>query len=164
MNYISTHGEGGGGTGVQRNIRITNNLESKNISASKGEPCLLDFTFISQERYSSNEPYEDTGERGMCQISVKNNINSEYVIVKQLYINSSVPFKTDIAEFLTSGANNVMIKVTGEVTEVTTPAFVYAVQLTSLSISAVNFNGGRHLIMTLQFRSIYQGMFLKVCM
>lgn len=91
MNYISTHGEGGGGTGVQRNIRITNNLESKNISASKGEPCLLDFTFISQERYSSNEPYEDTGERGMCQISVKNNINSEYVIVKQLYINSSVP-------------------------------------------------------------------------
>lgn len=75
----------------------------------------------------------------MCQISVKNNINSEYVIVKQLYINSSVPFKTDIAEFLTSGANNVMIKVTGEVTEVTTPAFVYAVQLTSLSISAVNF-------------------------
>lgn len=57
-----------------------------------------------------------------------------------------------------------MIKVTGEVTEVTTPAFVYAVQLTSLSISAVNFNGGRHLIMTLQFRSIYQGMFLKVCM
>ena len=139
MNYISTHGEGGGGTGVQRNIRITNNLESKNISASKGEPCLLDFTFISQERYSSNEPYEDTGERGMCQISVKNNINSEYVIVKQLYINSSVPFKTDIAEFLTSGANNVMIKVTGEVTEVTTPAFVYAVQLTSLSISAVNF-------------------------
>lgn len=49
MNYISTHGEGGGGTGVQRNIRITNNLESKNISASKGEPCLLDFTFISQE-------------------------------------------------------------------------------------------------------------------
>ena len=59
--------------------------------------------------------------------------------MKQLYINSSVPFKTDIAEFLTSGANNVMIKVTGEVTEVTTPAFVYAVQLTSLSISAVNF-------------------------
>ena len=48
-------------------------------------PCLLDFTFISQERYSSNEPYEDTGERGMCQISVKNNINSEYVIVKDVY-------------------------------------------------------------------------------
>lgn len=140
MNYISTHGEGGsGGTGVQRNIRIINNLDSKNVSASKGEPCLLDFTFISQERYNSNEPYEDTGERGMCQVSVKNNMNAEYVTVKNVYINSGVSFKMDIAEFLTSGANNVMIKVTGEVTEVSTPAFVYTVQLTSLSISAVNF-------------------------
>ena len=32
-----------------------------------------------------------------------------------------------------------MIKVTGEITEVTTPAFVYTVQLTALSISADNF-------------------------
>ena len=51
MNYISSHGGGGGETGIQRNLRIINNLDSKSLSASKGEPCYLNFTFISQERY-----------------------------------------------------------------------------------------------------------------
>jgi len=139
MNYISSHSGGGGETGIQRNLRIINNLDSKSLSASKGEPCHLNFTFISQERYSTNEPYEDTGERGFCQISVKNSNSAEYLVVKQLYISSGSPFSIDVAEFLASGANNVMIKVTGEVTEVTAPAFVYTVQLTSLSISADNF-------------------------
>ena len=139
MNYISSHSGGGGETGIQRNLRIINNLDSKSLSASKGEPCHLNFTFISQERYTTNEPYEDTGERGFCQISVKNSNSAEYLVVKQLYISSGSPFSIDVAEFLASGANNVMIKVTGEVTEVTAPAFVYTVQLTSLSISADNF-------------------------
>lgn len=53
--------------------------------------------------------------------------------------NSAVPTTIDVAEFLTSGVNNVMIKVTGTVTEVTTLAFVYTVQLTSLSVDAGNF-------------------------
>ncbi len=128
-----------GGDKVQRNIRVLNNLDSKNISASKGEPCYLEFTFISQERYSINDPYEDTGERGFCEISIKNTVNSEYAVVKQMYISSGQRQKLDIAEYLTSGANNVMIKVTGEVTEVIAPSFVYTVQLTSLSISANNF-------------------------
>ena len=130
---------GGGSTGIQRNVRITNNLDSKNISASKGEPCLLKFTFVSQERYDSGEAYEDTGERGVCLISVKSSNSDEYAVVKQLPVNSAVPTTIDVAEFLTSGVNNVMIKVTGTVTEVTTPAFVYTVQLTSLSVDAGNF-------------------------
>lgn len=130
---------GGGSTGIQRNVRITNNLDSKNISASKGEPCLLKFTFVSQERYDSGEAYEDTGERGVCLISVKSSNSDEYAVVKQLPVNSAVPTTIDVAEFLTSGVNNVMIKVTGTVTEVTTLAFVYTVQLTSLSVDAGNF-------------------------
>lgn len=130
---------GGVDVGLQRNVRITNNLDSKNVSASKGEPCFLKFTFVSQERYSSKVPYENTGERGLCQISVRNANNSEYVVVKQMYVNSITPLALDVAEFLTSGTNNVMIKVTGEITEVTTPAFVYTVQLTALSINADNF-------------------------
>lgn len=130
---------GGGQTTIQRNVRVVNNLDSKNISASKGEPCLLNFTFVSQERYSPEEPYEDTGERGLLQISARGGDSAEYVVVKQMYINSGGPFSVDIAGFLSSGANNIMIKVTGEVTEVTTPAFVYTVTLTSLSLSADNF-------------------------
>ncbi|CUP44362.1 leucine-rich repeat domain-containing protein [Bacteroides thetaiotaomicron] len=125
--------------GLQRNVRIVNDLDNKNISASKGEPCYLKFTFISQERYSSKDPYENTGERGLCQISVRNSNNAEYVVVKMMYVNSATSLNVDVAEFLTSGANNVMIKITGEITEATTPAFVYTVQLTTLSINADNF-------------------------
>ena len=128
-----------GGDKVQRNIRVVNNLDSKKLSASKGDPCVLDLTFVSQERYSISDPYENTGERGLLQIAVKNTVNSEYVVVKEMYIPSAVSIKVDIAEYLSSGANNVMVKVTGEVTEESTPAFVYTVQLTSLSISANNF-------------------------
>lgn len=129
----------GGQQGIQRNVRIVNELDSKNVSASKGEPCPLIFTFVSQERYSVGEPYEDTGERGLCQISVKNSDMGDYVVMKQIYLNSGMPFTIDVAEYLSSGANNIMIKVTGEVTEETTPAFVYTVYLTSLSLSANNF-------------------------
>ena len=132
-------GGSGGSSGIQRNVRIVNNLDSKNLSASKGEPCYLAFTFISQERYGEDEPYEDTEERGLCQISVKTTEKGEYVPVKQMYLNSGSPFRLDVASYLTSGANQVMVKVSGEITGVTTPAFVYTVQLTSLSIDATNF-------------------------
>lgn len=129
----------GGQQGIQRNLRISNGMDSKNVAASKGEPCPLTFTFVSQERYSVGEPFEDTGERGFCQISVKNSEAGDYVVVKEQYISSNQPFTLDVAEYLTSGANNVLVKATGEVTEETTPAFVYTVYLTSLSISASNF-------------------------
>ena len=52
---------GGIDLGLQRNVRIVNDLDSQIISASKGEPCVLNFTFISQERYSSKEPFQNTG-------------------------------------------------------------------------------------------------------
>ena len=128
-----------GSTSVQRNVRITNNLDSKNLSAQKGEPCDINFTFVSQERYSYNDPYEDTGERGLCEISVKTSTGTSFEVVRQMYIPSGSPYTVDVSEYLTSGANQVMVKVTGEVTGTTTPAFVYIVQLTSLSISATNF-------------------------
>ena len=60
----------GSSGGVQRNVLVQNNLDSRNLSASKGESCYLKFTFVSQERYDSGEAYEDTGERGVCLISV----------------------------------------------------------------------------------------------
>ena len=129
----------GGGDKVQRNLRILNHLDSKTLSASKGEPCFVEFTFLSQERYNFSDPYENTGERGLCQISIKNTVNTDYVVVKQMYIPSGQRIKLDISEYLTSGANNILIKSTGEVTEETTPSFVYTVQLTSLSLSASNF-------------------------
>lgn len=128
-----------GSTSVQRNIRVTNNLESKNVSTQKGEPCILNFTFISQERYSYNDPYENTGERGFCQILLKSSGETAFELIKEINVNSGIPFTFDVSEYLSSGTNQIMVKITGEVTGETTPAFVYTVQLTSLSISANNF-------------------------
>ena len=65
-------------------------MDSKSIAAQKGQPCILDFTFVSQERYSYENPFENTGERGFCQISIKNTNNENYTVVKQYYINSNV--------------------------------------------------------------------------
>ena len=96
---------GGGGTGVQRNVLIQNDLDSRNISASKGESCLLKFTFISQERYGIGDDYENTGERGLCQISIKNAVNAEFTVVKQMYIQSGYSNTVDVGEFLSSGSN-----------------------------------------------------------
>ena len=128
-----------GASSVQRKIFIQNNMDSKTIAAQKGQPCILDFTFVSQERYSYENPFENTGERGFCQISIKNVNNENYTVVKQYYINSNVSIKLDVAEYLASGANSIMIAAVGELTGEATPKYTYTIQLTSLSISSPNF-------------------------
>ncbi|MDL2291562.1 leucine-rich repeat domain-containing protein [Bacteroides sp. OttesenSCG-928-F21] len=127
-----------GSSTVQRKLYVQNNME-KNLAAQSGQPCVLDFTFISQERYSYNDPYENTGERGQCTISIKNSANAEFTDVYVFNVPSNTSQKVDVAEFLTSGANQIKIVVVGEITEETTPAYVYNIQLTSLGISAPNF-------------------------
>lgn len=128
-----------GSSTVQRKVIIQNNMDSKAIAAQKGQPCILDFTFVSQERYSYDEPFENTGERGLCQVFVKNAENESYTSVKEYFINSNVSTKLDVAGYLTSGANSIMLKVVGEVTGEVTPAYSYTIQLTSLSLAAPNF-------------------------
>lgn len=129
---------GGGGGNVQYYLRILNNLASKAVYASKGEACYISFTFVSQQRDNSDVPFVDTGERGYCQIFARSGQN-EYKEVLNTYIDSGKETRIDVAPYLLSGENNVMIKVTGEETAVTTPTLVYSVQLTSLSLSANNF-------------------------
>lgn len=125
--------------GLQRYIALQNNMISKNVAVSKGDNCLLDFTFVSQERYSSADKYTNTDERGLLQVAIKNSTYSEYTIVKQVYINSAEPTKLDITEYLTSSSNSVMLKCEGEVTGETTSALVYTVTVTTLGINADNF-------------------------
>lgn len=128
-----------GSSTVQRKIFVQNNLGSKNLAAQTGRPCILDFTFISQERYSYNDPYENTGERGLCTVSVKNSQYKEFTKVLEYNTPASVPQKLDVTEYLTSGVNQIMINVKGEITQESTPAYVYNIQLTSLGIEASNF-------------------------
>ena len=56
-------------------------MKSKNVAINKGDNCILDFTFVSQERYSSADRYINTEERGILHIFIKNNTYSEYTEV-----------------------------------------------------------------------------------
>lgn len=125
--------------GLQRYVALQNDMISKNVAVSKGDKCILEFTFISQERYSSADKFVNTEERGLLEVSIKNSANADYTIVKQMYVNSAEKLKLDVTEYLTSNTNSVMLKCKGEVSEESTQALIYNVTVTSLGINADNF-------------------------
>ena len=130
--------EGGGGSGeAQISVRVQNNLSSRSLYASKGEKCYIDFTFISQVNDGGN--YVDSGERGRVEISVRSENADTYVVKSQFWTNSNQSTKVDVAPYLETGANSVMVKITGEQTEKTAIALVYTIQLTSLSLADSGF-------------------------
>lgn len=123
----------------QYQVVMQNNLSSNSISVNSGKPCLLKFTFISQERIGFN-PWTDTGETGDCKVSIKNALYPNFTVIKNyspLSSNTQVTF--DVADYLTSGSNQIVITTKGDITGQTTPALIYNVTLTSLSVSAENF-------------------------
>lgn len=130
---------GGGGSGTMYNVYVRNNMDSLGFAAQYGEECVLDFTFVSQYRDDISEPYKPTGELGLCTIMVKNSKYADFTVVKQMEISSNVSVKQDVAEWLTSGSNNIKITIKGENTDQTTAPVTYTVQLTSLGVSAPNF-------------------------
>lgn len=128
-----------GGAGTMYSVYIRNNMPSLGFAAQYGEECVLDFTFVSQYRDDISEPYKPTGELGLCTIMVKNSKYVDFTVVKQMEISSNVSIKQDVAEWLTSGSNNIKITIKGENTDQTTAPVTYTVQLTSLGVSAPNF-------------------------
>lgn len=132
-------GGGGAGGGMYYFLRVMNGLPSRNIVASQGEPCEIKFTFVSQQKDGAEAEYEDTGERGYCELSVSNIATDSFQVVKSFYVNSGVEQTVDVSQFLATGSNSIRLKITGEITEQVTPAFTWSAQLTSLSIGAPNF-------------------------
>lgn len=128
-----------GGAGTMYSVYVRNNMASLGFATQYGEECVLDFSFISQYRDSLDEPYKSTGELGLCTIMMKNSKFADFTVVKQMEVSSNVSIKQDIAEWLSSGSNNVKITIKGENTDKTTAPVTYNVQLTSLGISATNF-------------------------
>ena len=128
-----------GGTGTMYSVYVRNNMASLGFAAQYGEECILDFTFVSQYRDDLSEPYKPTGELGLCTIMVKNSKYVDFTMVKQMEVSSNVSIKQDVAEWLSSGSNNLKITVKGQNTDITTAPVTYTVQLTSLGISAPNF-------------------------
>ena len=128
-----------GGAGTMYSVYIRNNMPSLGFAAQYGEECVLDFTFISQYRDDLNEPYKPTGELGFCTVMVKNAKYADFIVVKRMEVSSGGAIKQDIAEWLTSGSNNIKVTIKGLNTDKTTAPVTYTVQLTSLGISAPNF-------------------------
>ena len=70
---------------------------------------------------------------------IKNAKYADFTVVKQMEIASGTSIKQDVAEWLSSGSNNIKITIKGQNTDKTTAPVTYVVQLTSLGISAPNF-------------------------
>lgn len=139
MSEFGSAGGGGGEGGIMYNLYIRNNMESLGFATQYGEECVIDFTFVSQYRETSNKPYKPTGEMGLCTIMIKNAKYTDFTVIRQMEVSSGVSIRQEISEFLSAGSNSVKITVKGENTDKTTAPVTYTVQLTSLGVSAPNF-------------------------
>lgn len=124
--------------GVSYSVRIENNLDSRNLTASLGRPCEVKFTYRSQMRDGLSE-WENTGETANLKMYIKNAVNAEFTLVREMKVTADLPVSVNVAEYLASGSNQLMLEATGEISKKTTSNFVYTITLTSLSISAEGF-------------------------
>ena len=134
-------GQGGGGQQtILYYLRATNLSPSTTLSASKsaGE-CPVRFMFISRTRDVGQTDYQDTGEWGTYEIFAKAG-DGTFVSKARGRCQSNTATTVDVFKFLESGQNNIMVKITGEVTGQTSPALVYSVTLSALFLSISEFN------------------------
>lgn len=141
---LSELGVGQGGGGQQQSIlyylRANNQSPSITLSASKsaGE-CTIRFMFISRSKDVGQTEYVDTGEWGTYEIFAKAG-DGTFVSKARGRCQSNTVTTVDVFKFLESGQNNIMIKITGEVTGQTSPALVYSITLSALFLSISEFN------------------------
>lgn len=134
---------GGGGSGQQTilyYLRAVNQSASTTLSASKtsGE-CKVKFMFISRSKDVGQTDYADTGEWGTYELFAKAG-DGTFVSKVRGRCQSNTITTVDVFNFLESGQNSIMIKITGEVTGQTSPALVYSITLSALFLSISEFN------------------------
>lgn len=134
-------GQGGGGQQtILYYLRAANQSPSTTLSASKsaGE-CSIRFMFISRTKDVGQTEYQDTGEWGTYEIFAKAG-DGTFISKARGRCQSNTVTTVDVFRFLESGQNNIMVKITGEVTGQTSPALVYSVTLSALFLSISEFN------------------------
>lgn len=129
---------GGGGSAGGYTVRLVNNMSGRTFYVSKGSPVNLQFTFTSVQSIDDSE--EATGERGVLQVLAKKPTDTTFVPVREMYIPSAEMQILEVSQYLGTGANQIQLKCTGEITGETTPSLVYTIQVTALSVYAPNFN------------------------
>lgn len=130
---------GGGGAGSNYSIYLRNNMNGLSFASQQGEPCYIDITFVSQYRNDPTEDFQPTGENGTLTIQIQNLKYEEYTVVKQITVPSGKSTLIDVTEYLSSGITNVKLIAKGVNTGKETMPLVYSIQLTSLSVTASNF-------------------------
>ena len=135
-------GQGGGGQQqtILYYLRAVNQSPSTTLSASKsaGE-CAIKFMFVSRTKDVGQTEYVDTGEWGTYEIFAKAG-DGTFVSKARGRCQSNTITTVDVFKFLESGQNNIMVKITGEVTGQTSPALVYSITLSALFLSISEFN------------------------
>lgn len=131
--------ESASGEGAQYSVYIMNNMSGLSFAAQQGQPCPLEFTFISRFRDSFDQPYRPTGETALADIYIKNSKNTDFTLISRMQVMSAQKVSIDVAEHLAPGLNSIKVAARGENTELEATPVTYSVQLTSLGISAPNF-------------------------
>ncbi len=131
---------GGGQQTMLYYLRAVNQSGSTTLSASKSSgTCPLKFMFVSRTKDVGQTDYADTGEWGTYEIFSKAG-DGTYVSKVRGRCQSNAVTTVDVFGYLESGQNNIMVKVTGEVTGQTSPALVYSVTLSALFLDISEFN------------------------
>ena len=128
-----------GSGGTMYSVYLRNDSGSLTFATQNGDPCPVQFAFISQYRETLDEPWKQTGENARVTILLKNAQYDEFTVMREMEVASRTPVTVDVAEWLSPGVNYVKVLAVGLNTDMSANAMTYTVQLTSLGISAPNF-------------------------
>ena len=128
-----------GAGGTMYSVYLRNDSGLLTFATQNGDPCPVQFAFISQYRETLDEPWRQTGENARVTMMIKNAQYDEFTEMRVMEVASRTPVTVDVAEWLAPGVNYIKVSAVGLNTDMTANAMTYTVQLTSLGISAPNF-------------------------
>lgn len=120
----------------EKRFRIVNELPSTNVTMQTGGKCELMFSFVSQQ--FDGEMWAPVPEWGTYSVEIKKANDTVYTTAVSGSVRQGIVVKVDLSEFFQTGDWSVRVSITGSDTE-QRAELNYAVTVTSLSLSADNF-------------------------
>lgn len=128
-----------GAGGTMYSVYLRNDSGSLSFATQNDEPCPVKFAYISQYRETLDEPWKTTGENAKVTMMIKNATYDEFTTFREMEVAARTPVTVDVAEILSPGVNYIKVTAVGLNTDMTANPMTYTVQLTSLGVSAPNF-------------------------
>ena len=108
-------------------VYLRNDSGSLTFAVQNGDPCPVQFAYISQYRETLDEPWKSTGENARVTLMIKNAQYDEFTVVREMEVACRTSVTIDVAEWLSPGANYVKVSATGQNTDLTAGAMTYTV-------------------------------------